>query len=71
MKGIGILHAKLSGAHDAKAWTALIAKLGLDLIEVSRQLFIAANFIANNVGDYFFVGGAETELATMTVLDTQ
>ena len=36
MKGVGVLHAELPGTHDTKAWSALIAKLGLDLIEISR-----------------------------------
>ena len=71
MKGIGIFHAEFSGAHDTKAWTTLIAKLGLNLIEVGGQLFIAVNFIANNIGDHFFVSRAETEFAVMAIFNAQ
>jgi hypothetical protein len=42
VKGIGVLHGELAPAHDAEARPDLVAELGLDLIEVPRQLPIAA-----------------------------
>ncbi len=41
MEGVGVLHNKFPGAHDAKAGPDLIPKLGLYLVEADRQLFVA------------------------------
>ena len=57
IKGVGVLHAELTSAHDAKTRAALIAKLGLNLIEVHWQLLITADFIAGQIGHYLFGGG--------------
>ena len=42
MEGIGILHQELARAHDAEARADFIAEFGLDLVEIQRQLFVAA-----------------------------
>ena len=47
MKGIGIFHTEFTSTHYTKSRTALIAKFSLYLIEVSRKLFVTANFIAH------------------------
>ena len=58
MEGIGILHQEFARPHDTEARTHLVAELGLDLIEVERQLLVAMNFVADEVGDGLFVGRA-------------
>ena len=57
MKGVGVLHQKFARTHDAEARPDFVTKLGLDLIEVGRQLLVAVDHVADEVGDRFFVGG--------------
>ncbi|KWV89428.1 hypothetical protein PFLmoz3_00850 [Pseudomonas fluorescens] len=68
---IGVLHDELAATHQAEAWADLVTKLGLDLIQVERQLLIAAQLVAHQVGDDFFVGRAGAEIAAMTVFKAQ
>ena len=46
-------------AHHAEARADLVAELGLDLVEVDRQLPVAADVLARDVGDHFLVRRAE------------
>jgi len=71
MEGVGVLHDELPCAHDAEAGTDLVAKLGLDLVEVERQLLVALDLAAEQVGDDLLVGRADAELATVAVLQAQ
>ena len=71
VEGIGVLHHEFARAHDAEARPDLVAELGLDLVEVERQLAVGADFPARDVGDDFFVGRAETEIALVPVLDLE
>ncbi|CAI8273451.1 MAG: Uncharacterised protein [Porticoccaceae bacterium UBA1117] len=58
VKGVRILHTKLTRAHYPKTRPPFIAKFSLYLIEVGWKLFVATNFTTNNVGNDFFMGGA-------------
>ncbi len=71
MEGVGILHQELPGAHHPETGTHLVAELGLDLVEVGRQLFVALYFAAYEIGDHLFVGGTETELPIVPVGEPQ
>ena len=71
MERVGILHDELAGAHHAKPRPALIAELGLDLVEVGRQLFVAFQFVPDQIGDNFFMSRAEAEIAAMAVVQAQ
>ena len=71
MKRIGILHHEFARAHHAEARAHLVAELGLDLVEVDRQLAVAADFAARDVGDHFLVGRAEAEVVIVPILDFQ
>ena len=44
IKGIGIFHNEFACAHDTESRPNLISKLGLNLVQVERQLAIAAYF---------------------------
>ena len=68
---IGVLHEEFPGPHDAEPGTDLITELGLDLIEVDRQLFVAAQLVACQFGDDLFVGGTVAELPLMPVVEAQ
>ncbi len=71
MKGIGILHQEFARAHDAEARANFIAELRLNLIEIHRQLLVAAQFAPRDVGDDLLVSRAVGELAVMPILETQ
>ena len=71
VEGVGVLHHEFPRPHDAEAGTHLVAKLGLDLIQVDRQLPVAAYFAPCDVGDDLFVGRPETEVPLVTIPDPQ
>ena len=68
---IGVLHEEFARAHHAETRPALVAELHLDLVEVRRQLAIALELIASDVGDHFLVRRAQAEIAFVPVLDAQ
>ena len=49
----------------------LVAEFGLDLIEIDRQLLVAAQFPPRDVGDDLLVRGAVGEFALVAVLEAQ
>src|SRR2546429_589285 len=49
----------------------LVAKLALDLIEVERQLAIAAHVAPHQIHDPLFVGGADAEVGALAILEAQ
>jgi hypothetical protein len=67
MEGVGVLHEELARPHDPEARPDLVAELGLDLIEVGRELLVAPYLAAHQIGDHLLVGGAEAELALVAV----
>ena len=71
VEGVGVLHQEFARSHDAEARPDLVAELGLDLIEVHRQLLVAAQFLAREVGDHFLVRWAVRELGLLAVADLQ
>ena len=68
---IGVLHDELARAHDAEARPDLVAELGLDLVEVDRQLPVALDFAARDVSDDLLVRRRDTVVALVAVLKTQ
>ena len=71
VEGVGILHGELAAAHQAEARTALVAELGLDVIEVQRQLAVRLDLGAHDVGHHFFRGRLQREVAAVAVLQAQ
>ncbi|MND53213.1 hypothetical protein D3C80_442450 [compost metagenome] len=71
MEGVGVLHDELATTHQAEARTDLVTELGLDLVEVDRQLLVAVQLVAREVGDDFLMGRADAELALMAVVQAQ
>ena len=71
MERISIFHHKLARAHDAKTRANFIAEFGLDLIKINRELFVGTDFFTRNIGNYFLMRRAKTEIALMPVLDFQ
>ena len=58
-------------AHHAETRADLVAELGLDLVEVHRQLAVALQLAARDVGDDFLVRRPGDEIALVPVLDAQ
>ena len=71
VEGVGVLHQEFARTHDAEARADLVAELGLDLVEVDRQLLVAVQFVAREVGDDFLVRGAVAVFLLLAVLDLQ
>ncbi len=71
MEGVGVLHQEFASAHQPEARADLVTELGLDLVEVDRQLLVAVQLIAGQVGNDFFVGRAHAEFAVVTILQSQ
>ena len=68
---IRVLHQELAGAHHAKARPDLVAELELYLVEIHRQLLVAAQLAPRDVGDHFLVGRSVREFPVMTVPEAQ
>ncbi|MNF81988.1 hypothetical protein D3C84_642800 [compost metagenome] len=71
VEGVGVLHDEFAAAHQTEAWADFVTEFGLDLVQVDRQLFVAAQLVAHQIGDHFFVGRARAEVATVAVFDAQ
>ena len=71
VKVISILHQKFAPTHDAKARAYFIPEFPLDLVHGQRQIFVAADMRAENVGDELFGGGREQHVAIVTIGDAQ
>ena len=71
MERIAVLHDEFAAAHDAKTGPALITKLALDLVEMHRQLAVALDFIAGDVGDHLFRGRLDDKVAIVTIFEAQ
>jgi hypothetical protein len=71
VEGVGVLHRELAAAHQAEAGPALVAELGLDVIEIFRQLAVAAQLLAGDVRDDLLACGLHDEVAAMAVLHAQ
>ena len=71
VKRIAVLHDEFAPAQDAEAGTALVAELGLDLVEVLRQRAVALQLAARQVGDGLLGGRLQHEVALVAVLEAQ
>ena len=71
MEAVGVLHHELARAHHAEARADLVAELGLDLVEVDRQLPVALQLPPREVGHDFLVGRPQHHVAVVAVLEAQ
>jgi hypothetical protein len=71
IEGIRVLHRELAPAHHAETRPALVAELGLDVIEIFRQRPVAAQLLARDVGDDLFAGRLDDEVAVVPVFHPQ
>ncbi len=68
---VAVLHEELAPAHHAKARADLVAELPLDVIECQRQILVAADMGAEDVGDHLLVGRPIEHIAVVPVADAQ
>ena len=68
---VGVLHDEFAAAHQAKARAAFVAEFGLDLVQVLGQLFVAAKFLARDVGHDFLAGRLDHVVALVAVAYAQ
>jgi hypothetical protein len=66
---VRVLHRELAASHDAEPRPALVAELGLDMVEISRQRAIAAQLLTGDVRDDFLARRLDDEVAVMAILD--
>ena len=71
MKRVGIFHDEFTTTHNAKARPYFITELGLYLVVVDRQLLVAAQITASDVGDDFFVCRTHAVVALVAIFKTQ
>ena len=71
IKGIGVFHDKFPPAHQAESGPYLVPELGLNLVEVGRQLPIGLQFPAGDIGNYLFMGRAKAVVAPVPILETK
>lgn len=71
MERVGVLHDELAATHQAEARADFVTELGLDLVQVERQLFIAGQLVTGQVGDHFFVGRTDAEVTLVAVFQAQ
>ncbi len=67
VEGVGVLHQELAAAHHAETGANFVTELGLDLVEVQRQLLVAVHLVTNQGGDHLFVGRAQHERTIVAV----
>ena len=68
---VGILHDEFARSHHSEARTNLVAKLDLYMVEVKRQLPIALQILARDIGDHLLGRWLNDEIALMTILEAQ
>ena len=71
VEGVTILHQEFAAAHYAKARADLVAELGLNLIQMQRELSVALDFLADEIGDHFFMGRPNDEITLVTIFEAQ
>ena len=71
IEGIGVFHDEFAPAHHAEARAAFVAELGLNLIQVDRQLPVTAQLMLDQRGDDLFMRRPEAKRTLMAVLQPQ
>ena len=71
VEGIVVLHVELASAHDPEARAQLVAKLPLDLVEVLRQVAVAAHRLPEDIGHDLLMGRAEEHRPVVPVGEAQ
>ena len=68
---VGVLHAEFPAAHHPEPRPYLVAKLGLDLVEISRELPVCLDPVADQIGNHLLMGRPETVFPVMAIAKAQ
>ena len=68
---IRVLHDELTPAQQPRAWPGFITVLGLDLVQVSRQILVRRVQVLDQQREDFFVGGSQKVVGLFTVLEAE
>ena len=71
VEAVRVLHDEFACAHHAEARADLVTELGLDLVEVHRQLPVRTQVLARVESDDLFVRRAVAVVARVAILDAQ
>ena len=67
VEAVGVFHDELARAEQAEARAHLVAELDLHLPQRARELLVAAQLVADEVGDELLVCRPEADLAVVAV----
>ena len=59
VEGVGVLHDELAAAQQAGTGARLVAVLGLNLVQVDRQVLVGGVQVLDQQGEHFLVGGGQ------------
>src|SRR5208283_5216329 len=68
---IRVFHDELTHPQQARLGARLVAELGLNLIPDLRQLLLAAQLLARDVGHDFFMSHAQTKIGALAILEAK
>ena len=71
VEGVGVLHDELAAAQQTRAGARLIAVLGLNLVQVNRQVLVGGVQVLDQQGEHFLVGGCQQHVCTLAVLEAE
>ena len=69
VEAVVILHDELAAADEPETGTRFVSVFVLDLIQLHRKLTVGRDVLAGDVRKDFLVGGSQTELSAVAVLD--
>ena len=71
VEGVGVLHDELAATQQTRAGARLIAVLGLNLVQVNRQVLVGGVQVLDQQGEHFLVGGCQQHVCTLAVLEAE
>ena len=67
---ISVLHDEFSASHQSKTRSGFISVLGLNLIQIHRQLPVRGYIVSNNVGKNFLMCWSQTKISAVSVFQS-
>ena len=68
VEGVCVLHDELTASHQTESRACFISVLGLNLVQVHRQLSVGSYVVTDDVGENFFVSWTQAEFSLVSVL---
>ena len=71
VEAVGVLHDELARAQQPGPWASLVPILGLDLVEVQRQVLVGAGDVLHHQGEHLLVRRRKEEVGPLAVLEAE